>query len=365
MKLRRLRTKLRKLKAEYQYSEDEEQSEKSEMDTLQDLKRATEQAIRELQVEAAKANKRKGVKKLIYIHKFPESGGSKQPGKANSLADLGTDLLALVETDKPNSTPVSPKPVTPKPAPPSTQDAQKKQPIQDDTPSLTELEKQAEMEVNFLTKKKDKGKQNVLNPGLKIKIPEAAEVSPKQTPAPHYNMPVKPQVIKTPGGQRLLNPIQLNNLAQILPEPIDNTRERKFQPSRPQGGMNRTKHAPDYFSIGCWRDQPERALPSLEGIFPMLDGNDYMLRKFAIKKCSTIARVQGFPAFALENSGQCLGGKDILQTYSMYGASSACKPDGRGGPWSMEVYKFTKHKPARRGGIARLPNLKRFLAGKH
>lgn len=63
MKLRRLRAKLRKLKAEYQYSEDEEQSEKSEMDTLQDLKRATEQAIRELQVEAAKANKRKGERK--------------------------------------------------------------------------------------------------------------------------------------------------------------------------------------------------------------------------------------------------------------------------------------------------------------
>ena len=35
--------------------------------------------------------------------------------------------------------------------------------------------------------------------------------------APHFNMPMKPQVIKTPGGQRLLNPIQLNNLAQILP----------------------------------------------------------------------------------------------------------------------------------------------------
>ena len=60
MKLRRLRAKLRKLKSDYKYSEDEEQSEKSEMDTLQDLKRATEQAIRELQVEAAKANKRKG-----------------------------------------------------------------------------------------------------------------------------------------------------------------------------------------------------------------------------------------------------------------------------------------------------------------
>lgn len=111
-----------------------------------------------------------GVKKLIYIHKFPEPGGNKQPGKANSLADLGTDLLALVETDKPNSAPVSPKPVIPKPAPPSTQDAQKKQPIQDDTPSLTELEKQAEMEVNFLTKKKDKGMAWFANITISIKV---------------------------------------------------------------------------------------------------------------------------------------------------------------------------------------------------
>ena len=105
--------------------------------------------------------------------------------------------------------------------------------------------------------------------------------------------------------------------------------------------LNESISSTDYFSIGCWRDQPERTLPSLEGILAMLDGNDYMLGKFAIKKCSTIARVQGFPAFALENGGQCLGGKDILQTYNMYGASSACKTDGRGGPWSMEVYKFT------------------------
>ena len=73
----------------------------------------------------------------------------------------------------------------------------------------------------------------------------------------------------------------------------------------------------------------------------MLDGNDYKARKFPIKKCATIAKVQGFPAFALENGGQCLGGKDILQTYNMYGASRACQADGRGGPWSMEVYKFT------------------------
>ena len=61
MKLRRLREKLHKLKSDYQYSEDEEETEKSEMETLKDLKKATEQAIRELQVEAAKANKRKGL----------------------------------------------------------------------------------------------------------------------------------------------------------------------------------------------------------------------------------------------------------------------------------------------------------------
>lgn len=60
MKLRRLREKLRKLKADYNYNDDEEETEKSEMETLKDLKQATEQAIRELQEEAVRASKRKG-----------------------------------------------------------------------------------------------------------------------------------------------------------------------------------------------------------------------------------------------------------------------------------------------------------------
>ena len=60
MKLKRLREKLRKLKVDYKYADEEEETAKSEMETLKDLKKATEQAIRELQVEAAKANKRKG-----------------------------------------------------------------------------------------------------------------------------------------------------------------------------------------------------------------------------------------------------------------------------------------------------------------
>ena len=66
------------------------------------------------------------------------------------------------------------------------------------------------------------------------------------------------------------------------------------------------------------------------------------MRKFAIKKCAMVARRQGFPAFALENGGQCLGGKNILAMYNMYGPSGACRPDGKGGPWSMEVFKFKR-----------------------
>ena len=66
------------------------------------------------------------------------------------------------------------------------------------------------------------------------------------------------------------------------------------------------------------------------------------MRKFAIKKCAMVARRQGFPAFALENGGQCLGGKNILAMYNMYGPSGACRVDGKGGPWSMEVFKFKR-----------------------
>lgn len=97
-----------------------------------------------------------GVKKLIFIHDVPESG------KTGGLEDLGTDLLALIESNKPTSRPSAngptrSRPLALKPAAPTTQKAQKKEPIQDDTNSLTELEKQAEQEVNFMTNNNDKG----------------------------------------------------------------------------------------------------------------------------------------------------------------------------------------------------------------
>ena len=71
-------------------------------------------------------------------------------------------MLALIESNKPTSGPTAngptrSRPLALTPAAPTTQKAQKKEPIQDDTNSLTELEKQAEQEVNFMTNNKDKG----------------------------------------------------------------------------------------------------------------------------------------------------------------------------------------------------------------
>ena len=71
-------------------------------------------------------------------------------------------MLALIESNKPNSGSASAgatlaRHPTHTPAAPTTQKAQKKEPVEDDTTSLTELEKQAEQEVNFMTKNRGKG----------------------------------------------------------------------------------------------------------------------------------------------------------------------------------------------------------------
>ena len=72
-------------------------------------------------------------------------------------------MLALIESNKPTAgpsqgEPTRTRPLTLKPATPTTQSAYKKAPLQDDTKSLTELEKQAEQEVNFMSlKNRNKG----------------------------------------------------------------------------------------------------------------------------------------------------------------------------------------------------------------
>ena len=108
------------------------------------------------------------MKKLIFIHNFPDSSSAKSKtlsGKIKSLENLGTDLLELIETDKTGTAPAKSKNKNSLQIPPPARGPQTpatKIGAQDDTPSLTELEKQAEQEVNFLTKNSPNG-ENVLN----------------------------------------------------------------------------------------------------------------------------------------------------------------------------------------------------------
>ena len=113
----------------------------------------------------------KGVKKLIFIHNIPDSKGHKPEfGKASTLEDLGTDLLALIDsnTNKPTSGPVRDGPTRSRPpvfipAAPTTERAEKKEPLHDDTQSLTELEKQAEQEVDYISNKKKGRVKNLVS----------------------------------------------------------------------------------------------------------------------------------------------------------------------------------------------------------
>ena len=73
---------------------------------------------------------------------------------------------------------------------------------------------------------------------------------------------------------------------------------------------------------------------------PLLE-NGYRVRENSIIKCARVAKEQGFLGFAVENGGQCFGGRNLLQRYKMYGKSNDCAKDGRGGDYAMEVYKFS------------------------
>lgn len=78
-------------------------------------------------------------------------------------------------------------------------------------------------------------------------------------------------------------------------------------------------------------------MPSLENTSTLLrDG--YRVRRDSVKKCAQVAKQQGFKAFAVENGGQCFGGKNLLQIYKKYGRSRDCANNGRGGDYAMEVY---------------------------
>ena len=40
----------------------------------------------------------------------------------------------------------------------------------------------------------------------------------------------------------------------------------------------------------------------------------------------------------MQHGGWCAASLTAAKTFNKYGKSSACKPDGKGGPWANQVY---------------------------
>ena len=93
----------------------------------------------------------------------------------------------------------------------------------------------------------------------------------------------------------------------------------------------------DYTSLGCYGDSQSRAIPTLEGKDPILDG-DYTSRKNATAKCAIAARRKGFHMFALQHGGWCASSATAEKTFDKYGKSGDCQNDGEGGPLANHVY---------------------------
>ncbi|PFX26527.1 Uncharacterized protein CXorf38-like [Stylophora pistillata] len=92
-----------------------------------------------------------------------------------------------------------------------------------------------------------------------------------------------------------------------------------------------------YETIGCYQDHGDRAIPTLEGQDSILDGS-YKVRLEAINKCYQAAKKRGFQVFAVQDGGWCATSASAAKTFTKYGKSSACKSDGKGGPWANQVY---------------------------
>ena len=93
----------------------------------------------------------------------------------------------------------------------------------------------------------------------------------------------------------------------------------------------------DFETLGCYRDNANRAIQSLEGKDSLLDGS-YGSRKYPIVKCAIAAMRNGYDVFALQNGGWCAASATAMKTFDKYGKSGSCGSDGEGGPWANQVY---------------------------
>ena len=77
-------------------------------------------------------------------------------------------------------------------------------------------------------------------------------------------------------------------------------------------------------SIGCWKDNQDRAIGLLEGNHRLLKDPDYKARVNALMKCAEAALDKSLVMFALQNGGQCFGDKNAEKSFRKYGPSTAC-----------------------------------------
>jgi len=75
----------------------------------------------------------------------------------------------------------------------------------------------------------------------------------------------------------------------------------------------------------------------MEGKDSILDGS-HRRRKNTISKCALAAIRAGYQMFAVQSGGLCASSATAPQTFDKYGESSACQPDGEGGPYANQVY---------------------------
>ena len=94
-------------------------------------------------------------------------------------------------------------------------------------------------------------------------------------------------------------------------------------------------------NYGCFRDTGNRAIPTIEGSDPVLDGN-YKVRRNAISKCAVATLQKSYGVFAVQDGGWCAAAKTAGNTFDKYGKSDACNNDGKGGGLANNVYLIGK-----------------------
>ena len=96
-------------------------------------------------------------------------------------------------------------------------------------------------------------------------------------------------------------------------------------------------------SLGCWKEKEERSIPIFENITTILDGHP-VTREHAVEKCAVAAETFGYKVFALRNGGECASSENAADTYDVYGKSTKCSRDGRGGERANNVYQIIEGK---------------------